>query len=1553
MFLDSISKLQLYNSRFTITKPTFLHIIPDFTMDVIDSALTLDLGLNNCQSIYIKTTPVKFGNMQINPKMYFYKLKERQDLPITLVQSLPSKIPEHKYVIIDHSILSQGVSQLLEHEIPINTISQILFEKLKEEHLLLKSKYPNVENVVLFNFSPSTNDKSLASVVLNRNIKPEVFKCFDTWIIGAVTAESQKTTYIPIANYDSKGNVELLTSNFNKIHEIIANAHPVSIPTVVDDKHIETKDPHTQEIQSQIADKITDAFVHVAEKDQERQLYRAIVELDKKKLSKALKGFQIKDPIVANNIKIAIDQYLINQEGENIDKSDLEKLILKSIHFSLFATDNVPEEYYADPNKLISKLLEMNTFVREITYPEVVHTPQLISPGDVINFHRVTGVGRHKYELSQNLDFAVRTLFQSLENRKINPIKVLKIKSEIIDNNIDRMREYTITVKNLSAGFKEPYDLKLRIPALVNDYYFKLNGQSYILNNQMYLKPITKDKDGEARFLSHYNMVTLKIVNVKFNVSQINDILNYIRLKYSQNCKKIDISDTGNVIKIEFLDGTIIEPGSNVPFSNTEKEIIFEDGDYKIHDIKLDKLIDLHIPKNEYIFQELIQQIQKLNPEEKLNKSAKSIPYIQIHAMGRQLPLVIFLWQQIGLIETLIRYNINYEIGKRPTKQDSNVELPLESGNFIFIYPETKRQELLVNGLLQLPKNTRLTEDSLSSRNTLDDIINSKYGNRTTFSFNLMMDNIIDHTTKDLLEFEDYPTNFIDILNGPLIDKLLNDAPDHPSDLKTLRLRQAEVLTNILYSEIAMAINKYNTDLSNGITDAKLYFHPDYVTAMLLGKHVHSESSEAAGGIMDFNVTFSPVDELIKTSKTVKTGPGGVPSKRAFRKEHRAIHESYLGNISSHSTSEYAGVGIVNSLTLGASVANNYGGFGGSKPNLSENNIGSLAIDEYLIPFQNCLDSGRMILARTHIGQKVPILNGELPIVESGAEYLVHQLASTKFVHTAKEPGKVLAVSPNEYITIQYDSGKLENFDIMPRYTATKRNSTIQISLDSLQVGDDFQKGQMVAWSKSFNGDGLSIGKNVMFAIMNYRGYSYQDAYVISENMAESFITENVTRVPIIIPANAKVLSIITDKYIETTSNDPLIEFQYMKSIDEYIENYEMMELEGECNDEDTSIFSRGQNTLKRISPGGEIVDIKIKINSKSGLDPLIINLWEQQRKNINRLEKTLTKYATTEEETLVNNIDLSVLKVGGHKLRAKEFDGALIEYYIKKPSPIQIGNKLANRYGAKGVCGYIIPKEQTPRGEYTDHIDIFIQPAGVLGRKNTSILKELYIGKICFFLPKIISERLQKGEKLSEIKKLVIEIYELIAEKQCIESIIKKFENISEKILKESLIYQAIRFNITILPFTTPNFTNIKKAADLLGIPLNERVYMPEIGEWTKDPVPVGIQYFSSMEQLASDYESTRSTAGYVSATGQPTTGKAKQGGQSLGELDIYNLLTYDCNLILKELLVSRSDNMSDKRELIGNLREYGTSKLPKGEREGSTSKLFNIFMLGQGLYY
>jgi len=80
---------------------------------------------------------------------------------------------------------------------------------------------------------------------------------------------------------------------------------------------------------------------------------------------------------------------------------------------------------------------------------------------------------------------------------------------------------------------------------------------------------------------------------------------------------------------------------------------------------------------------------------------------------------------------------------------------------------------------------------------------------------------------------------------------------------------------------------------------------------------------------------------------------------------------------------------------------------------------------------------------------------------------------------------------------------------------------------------------------------------------------------------------------------------------------------------------------------------------------------------------------------------------------------------------------------------------------------------------------------------------------------------------------------------------------------------------------------------------------------------------------------------------------GKKRLGGQSIGELDINAMLSYDAKNILKELMSSRSDNLKTKRQLVNDLRSTGKSFMESwGESDqGQTSKLFHIYMLGCGL--
>jgi len=634
---------------------------------------------------------------------------------------------------------------------------------------------------------------------------------------------------------------------------------------------------------------------------------------------------------------------------------------------------------------------------------------------------------------------------------------------------------------------------------------------------------------------------------------------------------------------------------------------------------------------------------------------------------------------------------------------------------------------------------------------------------------------------------------------------------------------------------------------------------------------------------------------------------------------------------------------------LGAFISKE-NGFYGTKLRDPNNSWDTVSLDEALIPFQNSMDSTRLIVARTHMGQKIPILNAEPPLVQSGAEYIVPQLTSTKFAHRATQNGKIIKVEKDKFIHVEYNDGSKEIFDIIPRLSTTKRSSIIRITLNTLSEGDTFNKGQLIAWSKSFVDNILAIGKNKKVAVINYLGKSHEDGYVISEDMSNDFQTEMVIKIPVIVPPNTKILFLNKNK--NTVLNDKLLEFQYNTDInpEEYLNTYDLVD--SEFQEDVEALYNQNQDSMIIKSPGGEIVDIKIRLNTKTNIDNVILNEWELQNKNINEIKKVLNQNTYTHDNNLLDNIDTSVIKVGTHKLKGKDFEGCLIEFYINVTHPIKIGNKITNRFGAKGVINHIIPQSEIPVSEYSGDIDIFLAPAAILGRKNTVILKELYLGKLLVNLKSIVSKLLFNG-KIEEAKQTIRLFYSTLDKSgkhiSLLEETFKRDPQLSE--LKSKLNENKFNFNFIVPPFSTVKFEDIKNIALQLNIPLDEKIYIKELDTWTKTPVPVGYTYMSTMEQLSSDYESTRSRAGYVGATGQPVKRKSKMGGQNLGNLDIYNLITYDAKNMMTEMMTVRSDNMKAKHEVLHNIIEYGQSDLPSIIKKGRTQDLFKTMMLSIGL--
>lgn len=113
---------------------------------------------------------------------------------------------------------------------------------------------------------------------------------------------------------------------------------------------------------------------------------------------------------------------------------------------------------------------------------------------------------------------------------------------------------------------------------------------------------------------------------------------------------------------------------------------------------------------------------------------------------------------------------------------------------------------------------------------------------------------------------------------------------------------------------------KFSKDEDNS---AKIMFDDAYIMKHVTGRHEHASTSGGTS-IIDYVAPFSPVDELMKSSKVIRTGRGGLPTKRAAVKAHRNIYMGdengdggYIGSISANSTTESGDVGLVNHHSLG------------------------------------------------------------------------------------------------------------------------------------------------------------------------------------------------------------------------------------------------------------------------------------------------------------------------------------------------------------------------------------------------------------------------------------------------------------------------------------------------------------------------------------------------------------------------------------------------------------------------------------------------------------
>lgn len=199
-----------------------------------------------------------------------------------------------------------------------------------------------------------------------------------------------------------------------------------------------------------------------------------------------------------------------------------------------------------------------------------------------------------------------------------------------------------------------------------------------------------------------------------------------------------------------------------------------------------------------------------------------------------------------------------------------------------------------------------------------------------------------------------------------------------------------------------------------------------------------------------------------------------------------------------------------------------------------------------------------------------------------------------------------------------------------------------------------------------------------------------------------------------------------------------------------------------------------------------------------------------------------------------------------------------IVKVYVAQMRRIQEGDKIAGRHGNKGVICRIMPEYDMPRLEDGTPVDMVISPLSVIARMNLGQILEATLA--------------HAGYRLG--KKYAVPVFEKYSE---------------EAICKE-----------------------LEKA----GLPVTGKIQLFDgrTGDAYDQKTLVGVGYILKLVHMVDDKVHARSTGPYSLVTQQPLGGKARMGGQRLGEMEVWALESHRAAHTLQEMLTIKSDDIEGR---------------------------------------
>ena len=105
-------------------------------------------------------------------------------------------------------------------------------------------------------------------------------------------------------------------------------------------------------------------------------------------------------------------------------------------------------------------------------------------------------------------------------------------------------------------------------------------------------------------------------------------------------------------------------------------------------------------------------------------------------------------------------------------------------------------------------------------------------------------------------------------------------------------------------------------------------------------------------------------------------------------------------------------------------------------------------------------------------------------------------------------------------------------------------------------------------------------------------------------------------------------------------------------------------------------------------------------------------------------------------------------------------------------------------------------------------------------------------------------------------------------------------------------------------------------------------KLYDGRTGAPFEQETTVGYAYILKLNHLVDDKIHARSTGPYSLVTQQPLGGKAQQGGQRFGEMEVWALEAYGAAYTLQELLTIKSDDVAGRSKIM---KPLSRAKMPR----------------------